>query len=165
MDLMAIEKSLNVKLIEITLEELVKLRMGSFPFLVLKNDGKFYFSEVERNFNPSFDSIGIHMCSYGSTVCHRLSAATDENGGCAKVRDRLGIEMYPWISDGIETVNTQNDSFIVLSCLHHQISDSRKKYTDTEKNRLRLSIAQYVWPEFDTLKEVRDHYRKIHSIG
>ena len=70
---------------QVTPEELLEFRKNNVPSLVLKVDDKLYHSEIPRNMSFTSERIGPHMCAIPGHTCHRLSAATVEEGGCAKV--------------------------------------------------------------------------------
>ena len=144
-------------LVEVTSEELAGYRKSGISSFVLKVDGKFYYSEIPNNISFVSSSIlGAHRCAVAGHECHRLSAASDEQGGCAKVRDRSNcIERYPWITTGYETFNTKHDSFVVVNCLHYEKCPPRKKLSAIEINNARLGLAQFVWDDVKTIAEVR----------
>ena len=109
---------------EVTHKDLVISRMNKIPYFVLKKDGKLYYTEVPNKVSfISADILGPHVCGQG---CAKLSAASDESGGCAKVRnDARYIEGFPWITDGYETFNTRTDVFVVANCLHQLPMEER----------------------------------------
>lgn len=109
-------------LTEVTPKMLSVYRSSEAAGFVLKVDGKFYYTKIPKNSNFSpFPFIGEHKCSTVGHECRRLSAKSDEQGGCAKVRDRYKcIENYPWITKGYETFNTFVESFVVIDCLHYE---------------------------------------------
>ena len=116
-DVISSKKVLDLR--EITLAELQKFRSSEVPGFVLKSNNNYYYSDA---INSSLREFGFsnHKCATSNgTVCHRLSAALDEEGGCAKVRGfSTHIENFPFITYGYETFNTKNDVFIVLNCYH-----------------------------------------------
>ena len=85
------------------------------------------------------------MCNTGRIVCSRLSAESDEYGGCEKVRDfsSAGIEKYPWIRQGYETFATKYDCFVVTQCDHFRVNKPRPAMSTSEKNAIKLSLAQF----------------------
>lgn len=115
-------KHLEFALTEITVEELKEFRRNGIPSFVLKKDGKFYYARIPREMNFfSMDIFGEHQCALQKQGCRHLSAASDENGGCAKVRNHATyIERYDWIKSGFETFNTNRDAFLVANCLHYE---------------------------------------------
>ena len=157
---------LSFDLVEVTPEELAVYRTSGIPSFVLKMDGKFYYSIIPDNISfVSADILGVHQCG----VCHHLSAASDENGGCAKVRDHSQcIERYPWITTGYETFNTKHDSFVVGNCLHYEPYPTRRKFSPSELNRAKLGLAQFVWDDVTSREEVEkrvnDNRKKNSSI-
>ena len=145
----------------ITLEQLKKLRATSIPSFVLKEGGNYYYAQIVRDLNlVSTLLCGCHKCS----ACRYLSAATDEEGGCAKVRNRsYYIERYDWI-DGYETFNTNRDAFVVAVCNHYGRYLPKKKQTAEEVNNLKLGLAQFVWPEIDSLGAAEKRYKEVHKV-
>lgn len=148
---------MSFALAEVTYEKLTEYRMSGIPSFMLKLDGKFYYTRIPNDINfITANILGAHQCAVVKHECSHLTAASDEEGGCAKVRDRSHcIERYPWITRGYETFNTKHDVFVVVNCLHYEKCPPRKKLTTEEVNRLKLSIAQYVWDDVTTLGEVR----------
>lgn len=125
-----------IHLVEVTSEELAGYRNSGISSFVLKVDGKLYYSEIPANLNFGDTTIlGAHKCAVIGHECHRLSAASDDQGGCAKIRnDSSFIEKYPWITTGYETFNTKHDSFVVVNCLHYEKYPRRKKLSSTDSN-------------------------------
>ena len=115
-------KKLVFPLRNVTSEDLEEYRKKGISSFVLKVNGKLYYSEIPDNicFTSSM-ILGSHLCALYKYECKRLSAASDEDGGCQKVRELSKcIEKYPWITDGYETFGTKNDSFVVANCLHYE---------------------------------------------
>ncbi len=148
---------LSFPLIEVSPEALADYRKKGVSSFVLKVDGKLYYSAIPDNISFMSSAIlGAHQCAVAGHECHRLSAASDEEGGCEKVRNRSNyIERYPWITTGYETFNTKHDSFIVVNCLHYEKCPPRKYRTTAKINEARLSLAQFVWDDVNSLAEVR----------
>lgn len=137
---------ISLPLVEVTPEELVEYRKNGIASFVLKVDDKLYYTKIP-DYMSFFSSniFGTHRCSMVGHECNRLSAASDQHGGCAKVRHRSQhIERYPWITMGYETFNTKYESFIVVKCLHYQKIPTRKKLSSVEINNTRLSLAEFV---------------------
>ena len=124
-------KILVFPLVPTNREELLKYRRLKIPSIILKKDGVLYYGRIPNNLTfPEVEFIGEHLCAKPAHECTRLSAASNEYGGCAKVRNRSrGIEYYRWITDGFETFGTQKDAFIVINCQH---------YSSTIKQKVRL---------------------------
>lgn len=145
-------------LVEVTPEELAEYRANLIPSFVLKVDGHLYYSNIPRSINllSSNKLLGDHMCGLPKHTCKHLSAASDDQGGCAKVRaNSQFIEKYPWITTGYETFNTNLDAFVVINCLHYEQCSPRKKLTSMEVKNLRLGLAQFLWDDVSTLSQVR----------
>lgn len=143
------------ELVEVAKEDLVDRRRKKVPSFVLKMDGKFYYTSIPNEMNlVSSGILGRHKCAAIGHECHRLSAASDEQGGCAKVRDRSRcIERYPWITSGYETFNTKHDAFVVLSCLHYEPCPPRAKLSREEIRKFKIGLAQFVWDDIESREE------------
>ena len=118
------EKHFLLPLKEVTVEELQEARKTKTPYFVLKEYGKYYLAEIQHDFVfVSSKVLGGHMCSY----CDHVSAASDEDGGCVKVRQfSKCIERYPFILLGYETFNTVSNVFVVPQCTNYAPFPSRK---------------------------------------
>lgn len=149
-------------LIEVTPEELDEYRKKGVSSFVLKMEGRLFHATIPGNISfVSSTILGPHKCAIAGHECHRLSAASDEEGGCEKVRNRSNyIERYPWITTGYETFNTKHDAFIVVNCLNYEKCPPRKRHTTTEINHLRLGLAQFVWDDVQSNAEVRARIEK-----
>ena len=143
---------------EETAEDLAIDQKSGNPSFVLKVAGKLYYASITKDLNfVSATKLGSHKCAN----CHRLSAASDADGGCAKVREfSTGIERYPWITKGYETFGTGHDSFVVVCCKHYKKYPRRPEIPLEKVNNLKLGIAQYYWPDVDNLDEVKRRREK-----
>lgn len=152
----------SFELFEVEPESLLVYRKNGIPSFVLKIDGKFFYAAIPNDLNfVSSALLGTHMCAAAGNECRRLSAASDEQGGCEKVRNRSNyIERYDFITTGYETFNTKRDSFVVINCTHHEKCPPRKKLTTTELNAKKLALAQHVWEDVETLAQVRARKEK-----
>lgn len=155
--------------VKVTVNQLSKYRKKGTPSLVLKSDGDFLYTGIPADLSlVAFTLIGEHKCAAPGQGCCHLSAASDEEGGCAKVRNRATyIERYPWIVSGYETFNTKHDVFVVLDCRHFEACKPFKPRPVDEVNATKLSIAQFVWDDVKSLSEVnrkikRNKYTKIY---
>lgn len=139
-------------------EELKKYREKKLACFVLKKDGVVYYTRILRRINfMASGLLGAHICGLSGRECHRLSAAPDELGGCAKVRNHATyIERYPWIGTGYETFGTKNDSFVVVQCSHYKQCPPRPQKTLSEINKARLGLAQFVWDDVETIKDLNE---------
>lgn len=156
------EEVLHFPLIEVTQQMLTYYRSENISSFVLKIDGKFYYTSIPNNLNfVDSKSLGKHKCSSSGYLCNRLSAASDKEGGCQKVRNKSKyIEKYPWIKIGYETFGTKHDVFVVVKCEHYENCPPSKSYTPTELNSLRLGLAHFVWDDVITIDDVRRRRRK-----
>lgn len=116
---------------EISAEQLEKKRQEKIPSFVLKENEKYYYTQISNNIKfYSSNLLGEHLCGAFGKECSHLSAANDENGGCKKVRMRSRyIEKFPWIKLGYETFNTGiNDVFVVCTCEHYESIYNKKNF-------------------------------------
>lgn len=148
-----IKRSFTLK--EVSDEELKAYRNSGTPGFVLKMDEKMYYARIPVNLNlVTANLLGSHMCAHSKTVCKRLSALSDEEGGCAKVREcSCCIERYDWITRGYETFGTKKDVFVVISCNHFEKSPSRAAVSALERKDMLDSLRAL--SEFYTESDAR----------
>ncbi len=141
---------------KVSAKKLAEYRMAEIPSFVLKTEDGLFHTEVPKDVNlVSSKLLGEHKCGN----CHRLSDA-----GCLKVRERsTGIERYPWIPLGYETFATAHDCFVVAKCLRWQKCPPYRKPTAEQMAKARLFLAQYVWPEVSSIKDIDEHIRENHE--
>ena len=146
---------ISIDLKEISPEEIDVFRSKGISSFVLKVEGKFYYASIPNNINFIGSTIlGSHRCSTAGHECHRLSAASDEDGGCEKVRDsQKKIEVYHWITKGYQTFNTKHDFLKVVECSHYVPSAPRKKIPIEVINRAKLYLAQFILGDDVTSRE------------
>lgn len=113
-------RHLKFQLVEVTTRMLTEYRKDKVPSFVLKIGERLYFSRILYNLSMENSEILLmHKCYSAGHTCKRLSSASDELGGCEKVRNYgCNIEKYPWITIGYETFNTLKDALIVIECSH-----------------------------------------------
>ncbi len=142
-------ETLTFDLVEVTPKELAIYRKKGIPSFVLKVDANLYYGIIPAGLSfVGCDILGPHRCAAIGQECNRLSPASDEEGGCAKVRNHAKyIERYPWITSGYETFNTKHDFFVVAKCLHYEKCPPHKNFFDAEINDAELELARFVWPE------------------
>ena len=98
-------------------EELLLARLSGNPIFIYKKHDDVYVAELVGELKGVASENSKHECSNIKYTCKRLSALSDEQGGCEKVRDKNKyIENYDWIEEGYQTFNTENNLFIVLKC-------------------------------------------------
>lgn len=164
-------EDLHFELKKVDKEEIKKLRKCKKPSLLIKEYGNYYYTNIPADVRlGNVDLLSDkeqHMCVPGNATCRYLSAASDQNGGCAKVRDgSIGIERYPWITVGYETFNTKYDCFVVGSCDHFAESLPEPKRTVKEIKKLKIGLAQNIWPDVTDLTQVNERYnRNIRRIS
>ena len=126
-------------------EQLLRIRKEGVPIFILKVGEQIFFSQVNSYFNTSGILGNVHQCSVNSITCARVSAASDANGGCQKVRD-IGkakrIEKYDFILLGYEFANVKNDCLVVGVCKNFKEA-RQKKFSFKEKSERKLGLACY----------------------
>ncbi len=143
---------------EVTESELFELRLKGKPCFLLKKDGHYYYTPIEKSLRIFANmGFGKHACAN----CDRLSPAKDCDGGCAKVRDRdvqylmkegkslkdsvthcKRIEKYVFILKGYETFNTDLECFGVFECTHHQKADRKPIIPPEGLNNARMGLEE-----------------------
>lgn len=144
---------------EIPVTEIENKRKSNIPGFILKDDGKYFYTEVPPKIGFNLEiTTGHHMCSFGNDDCNRLSPDTDERGGCAKVRDQYKrIEKYHFIISGFETINTRQRSFVVLKCNNYEKRLPREPRSKNEVQSLKLQLANlYFDDDIQSYAEVRE---------
>lgn len=120
-----VEKTIH-NLEKISVEELSEIRNKNLPIFVLKEKGKIYYSIIPDNaniFSFSLFEKTDHKCNFSSDCRLLLSSSNDKNESCAKVQSySTYIENCPWITDGYQTTNTQQDTFVVINCEFYKSS-------------------------------------------
>lgn len=137
---------------EVSVTELSAIKERNIPGFVLKKDNHIYYTNITEisNHRIMLDNANTHMCR----SCQCLSAASDEDGGCAKVRAfARDIENFDWIAYGFETFNTDSDVFIVLDCLHWKKVVYRPTRKITEKDK--TALAQFLNEGIDDYHDVK----------
>lgn len=155
----------DFKLKEVSSEELLEIRKSGVAGFVLKIGDKLYYTELTSNINLfSVNVCGNHKCCCGQNMCKHLSAAIDEEGGCAKVRGHAcGIEQYDFITKGCETFGTRHDMFVVVNCANYEECPPKKKVSPEKLHQMRLDLALFMWEDVDNLKQVQERKRKNHE--
>ena len=118
---------------KVFVSEIPDLRESGKPGFLLKKGDDIFYAQIKKNgdIESLFDMP--HKCA---DHCKHLSAASDENGGCAKIRNKdTYIERYPWIRLGYETFNTKNDVFVIAICNHYEHTG---RYDDKKGKRERV---------------------------
>ena len=157
-------------LMEVRKEEIPALRENHIPGIIIKENDKYYYAKIRRKMRFISDGyfVGKHMCasSASDSCCARLSAASDEEGGCRKVRDiHKRIEKYPWISRGYQTFNTVQDAFAVLECSHYKKCEVRPKIPYKDLVEIKISLADEALGGIDTVEDYRRRVSKHMHIN
>ena len=144
----------------ITPEALLVERLSGKPGLVLKNGTSLYYTAIPAEMKFfTCSNIGTHLCP----DCGHMSALSDSQGGCRKVRDKSitfsdirgsynkkqavtgskRIEKYDFIELGYESFNTTQDSLLVLNCKKRVDIVPRPTPSYSEAKALKESLAEF----------------------
>ena len=165
----------------VTRRELFELRATGEPGFVFKvSNEEYYYARIHKKMRfYSQMTLGTHLCACYGSGCRRLSAALDIEGGCAKVREastelymREGkdfltalswssrIEKYDFIQKGYESFNTDQNSLVVIKCRHFEEDEKKEpSYNVSNVDDVKLSLAQYLWPETENWSGVKEHMK------
>ena len=138
-------KPMTFPLKEVTAQQVAMCRKKGIASFVFKEYGKLYWTKIPKNINfVSSALLGTHKCAAAGDVCLHATAASDKEGGCAKVRNgSCYIERYEWIPVGYETFNTYNDSFVVGGCFRYEDCPEKPPRPIEEVRALKFSLAQF----------------------
>lgn len=129
----------SVVLQEISKSDITALRKSKKPGIIVKMDSIYYYAELcDRCVIIECDAI--HKCA----TCEHITAASDENGGCPKVRDlRKRIEEYDRILWGYQVFNAYYADVSVYVCWNYERFDKRKKTNNKEFAKLMDGLKDY----------------------
>lgn len=166
-------KEVDYNLVPIKPEELLQKRLvyKNKAMIIFNINGKLFYTDVPKDIKTmSSDNFGLgcHLCY----KCKHASAASNEKGGCAKVRDLFAsedkndpnrwlmpnvamLEKYKFITLGFESVATKDEVFVVCECANFEEFGKRTEISREEYERARLSLAQFLFPDIQTIEEVR----------
>lgn len=155
-------KDVSWPLRETDIKELAEYRRLGTPSFVLKVDGRLYHTIVPKDISLlSTDLIWVHKCARPNHECSRLSAASDEDGGCAKVRNYAwGIEYYSFIQSGYELFGINGYGFVVGKCTHYKKCGPSSKISPEAKKQLKLGLAQHIWEDIESHEQLRRQLRR-----
>lgn len=155
---------------EVTVEELLKLRLNRKPAAVYKIDRRFYYTEIPGNLKliRLSETTGPHLCGKNCTnVCkdcpktYDLTTSFQERIGRSfpySVLESWRIEKYDFVTEGVEAFNmpNQNDAFVVLKCQDYEVSRPRSIAGNRTVADLKVGLANFWWDDFDgDLKAMR----------
>lgn len=115
----------EISLIKVTKDELRKLRKCGEAIFVLKEGDCLFCAQVPKRFSYRMQGIReTNICCKGNgQMCGRFSSMSDEDGGCAKVRNgSTCIEDFPWITKGVEIYGSKGDIFAVIDCANFRLA-------------------------------------------
>lgn len=158
----SVKTIMSIELMEVTAEELAVYRKSKISSFVLKINNKLYYASIPNDISfASYTILGPHKCALIDHECKRLSAASDKDGGCKKVREfSQCIEKYSWITTGYETFNTKYDCFVVVNCLHYQENTHRKPLEKKKLRKACMNLTQYLWSDLATEEEIQNQINK-----
>ncbi len=147
---------------QVTVQELMELRLTKIPGIVYKKENRLFYSAIsgELNLAGKADDLGKHACGQECTrVCKdcprtkALTVAYQQRFGKSfhiAVKDSWRIEKYNFIHEGLETFNmfAQNDAFIVLQCENYQVNTTKRRMSHADVSALKLGLASYAWEDF-----------------
>lgn len=130
-----------VVLHEICESDISVLRKGKKPGIIVKMDSIYYYAELcDRCVIIECDAI--HKCA----TCEHITAASDENGGCPKVRAlRKHIEEYDRILWGYQVFNVYSPDVAVYVCLNYERFGKKGKTIDKDFARLMDGLKDYYY--------------------
>lgn len=156
---------------------------------VFKNEYDLFYTKIPKTTNfiasPLFSlKDKPHMCAHSENLpnggcCNHLSALPTKLGGCDKVFCRSvkfylsknysitdavmqseRIEKFDFIKIGYESFNTDVPFICVLNCTNYEDVPKRKKLPKNfNANKSKLALAQFVWPDVSSRKEVLQRIR------
>lgn len=139
---------------EIPKEKIGILRKRNTPVFILKDNEKYFFAFVPYNFKLTGSLKVEHRCAPRTSVCKRLSAKADCDGGCRKVRTKnKRLESFPWIKSGYETMHTEYEGFVVIECEHQDLEDEDSKYEKVSAEAL-MDLSLFLWNDVDTIDQL-----------
>lgn len=147
---------------EATEQELINLQVKRVPIFKLKRREKLYYAVIPKKMRLITPHMVLkHKCGGDLKLCSKFSAASDEDGGCAKIRDLVPkahiekkcsfeeavvaskrIEKYDHILFGYETCNTAYDVLVVLVCSNFE--EYKRKPITKNVDDIKLSLAE-IW--------------------
>ena len=146
---------------QISADHLGLLRDSIEVGFLLKRNSKYFYADISeyKRFRVLLDGTAPHMCYR----CNFLSAKSDVEGGCAKVRAfSRCIEKFPFITYGYETWGTSGDVFIVLACKNWKPSTYVPTQVLTEHKRVLL--AQFLWEHVESDLEIRQMVKRENRL-
>lgn len=112
LDDIKVQKTPYALLTKIEKRDLMELWYSGKPYLILKINSSFFYTEIEKKMRIDFEN-DKHLCR----DCKRLVAVSDEEGGCKKVRRySRHIENFEFIAIGFETIGTESSEMGILKC-------------------------------------------------
>lgn len=153
-----------------TQKEVSQMRKENIPLLIVKKDGILYAGYV-KDIKPSTPTG--HLCAKGQSCCARLTAKSDEEGGCKKVRQKSkGIERCPFITDGYEITGTKIiltvpgfDCLVVQKCKNYLLEEKRLPRANISREDLTLCLFQHINPDVLSIDEMRRRVLRNESRG
>ena len=136
----------SIELNKIMPNDIPTLRKSGKPVFICKELNQYWYCELpSRSLIISATKFGVeHKCALMDHECNRLSAASDEDGGCLKVRNRvLNLARYPFVTRGFQTYNLVEDCCVIVECCNYTHCARRSDLTSKEKNLLKKFLFDY----------------------
>lgn len=166
---------------QVTVPELIKLRLSKVPGVVYKKEDQFFYAQIPGtlDLNGKQDRLGKHLCGCNcSLVCNgcpkvaALTVAFQQRFGKnfpVAVRDSWRIEKYDFIREGLETfnMNSSNEAFMVLVCESFQTRSKEQRKSKATANDLKLSLANFVWEDANitSIAEMRTRIARNYGMS
>lgn len=155
------EEVTDYPLRQISVHELMELRLSEAPGLIYKKNKSFFYSDSPYllSLTGKMASLGKHACGEQCTMvckgCPRtsdLTVAYQMRFGQkfpAAVKNSWRIEKYDFVLEGLEFFNLgQKDACIVLQCENYLSSPTASQKPDKNLGKLKASIASFYWGDF-----------------
>lgn len=156
------EEVFSYPLRQVSVQELLELRLSKVPGVVYKKDNSFFYAAIpgELSFAGKAYSLGRHACGEQCTmVCKGCSRTSDLTVAYQQrigrrfsdaVKNSWRVEKYDFIREGLETFNmsTPNDAFIVFQCENYQVRPVKKQLSHEAVGALKAGLASYAWDDF-----------------
>ena len=160
---------------EVTLKELLRYRRSGVPGVVYKEGNSLFYADFQAGTENCFaGAVCNHVCGKAGSECKHLSTASDEKGGCAKVRDVFipsfhhmnaisiaqgkMLEKYDFIENGIEIFNSPHFLLNVTRCRRYEKVEPR------ETSATELTASQKMWNEYEQAQRKEDYARRYEEL-
>ena len=130
----------SVILHEINAEEIATLRRSKKPGIIVKFDSKTYYYAELCDRHVIIKCGAVHKCR----SCEHVTAASDEEGGCFKVRNlKKRIEEYSFILWGYQTINVNYKDLAVYVCWNYEPFNQKGKMNKADLVKMMAGLKEY----------------------